>query len=123
MAYFFDERDQEALIDCENIIHLEPQDVNAYHQQALMHLKLDGRPDLRAAFGELSKGEEIHSSIQDAPLKFKGLYFYPQKPKKAKKYADIVLTSSPQDPRGPLLQGRRLIAEKEFEEGISELKE
>jgi tetratricopeptide (TPR) repeat protein len=34
----------------------------------------------------------------------------------------IVLTSSPQNPRGHLLRGRRLIAEKEFEEGISELK-
>ena len=34
----------------------------------------------------------------------------------------IVLTSSPQNPRGHLLRGRKLIAEKEFEEGISELK-
>jgi hypothetical protein len=56
MAYFYDERDQEALIDCKNIIHLDPQDANADHQQAFMHLKLDGRPDLRAVFGELSKG-------------------------------------------------------------------
>ena len=122
MTYFFYKKDQEALIDCKKLIHLEPQDANAYYQQAFMHLKLDGRPDLRAVFGELSKGGEIHSSIQEAPLRFKGWYFYPQKPKKAKKHAEIVLTSSPQDPRGHLLRGRSLIAEKEFEEGISELK-
>ena len=39
---------------------------------------------------------------------------------KAKPY--IVLTSSPQDPRGHVLRGRSLIAEKKLEEGISELK-
>ena len=122
LAYFNDERDQVALIDCKNIIQLDPEDANAYHLQASMHLKLGGRPDLRAAFGELSKGGEIHSSVQEAPLKFKGLCLFPQKPKKAKKHADIVLTSSPQDPKGHLLRGRSLIVEKEFEEGITELK-
>ena len=30
MAYFNDERDQEALIDCKNIIQLDPEDANAY---------------------------------------------------------------------------------------------
>jgi hypothetical protein len=85
MAYFNDERDQEALIDCKNIIQRDPEDANAYHQQVFMHLKLGGRPDLRAAFGELSKGGEVHSSIQEAPLKFKGLCFdlFPSRPQRA----------------------------------------
>jgi len=45
----------------------------------------------------------------------------PQKSKKAKKHAAI-LTSSPHNPRGHLLQGRSLTAEKKFEEGLSEMK-
>ena len=88
---------------------------------ALIHLKLGGLSDLQAAFGELSKAVEIDPTIHDAQLKLGEFYLLSQKPKKAKKHADIVLTSSPQDPKGHLLRGRSLIVEKEFEEGISEL--
>jgi predicted Zn-dependent protease len=55
-------------------------------------------------------------------LKFKEFYLLPQKSKKAKKHAAMVLTSFPHDPGGHLLRGRSFIAGKEFEEGLSELK-
>ena len=122
MAFFDDEKYQEALIEFKNIVQLDPKDANAYHQLALIHLKLGGMADLRAAFGELSKAVEIDPTIQDAQLKLGEFYLLSQKPKEAKKHADIVLTSSPQDPKGHLLRGRSLIVEKEFEEGITELR-
>ena len=122
MAYFNEEKYREALIEFKNIIQLDPKDAKAYHQLALIHLKLGGMPDLRADFGELSKAVEIDPTIQDAQLKLGEFYLLSQKPKEAKKHADIVLTSSPQDPKGHLLRGRSLIVEKEFEEGITELK-
>ncbi|MDH3769484.1 MAG: tetratricopeptide repeat protein, partial [Nitrospirota bacterium] len=122
MAYFNDEKYQEALIEFKNIIQLDPKDAKAYHQLALIHLKLGGLSDLQAAFGELSKAVEIDPTIQDAQLKLGEFYLLSKKPKEAKKQADIVLTSSPQDPKGHLLRGRSLIVEKEFEEGITELK-
>jgi len=36
--------------------------------------------------------------------------------------SNIILVSSPPDPKGHLLRGRSLIVEKEFEKGIAELK-
>ncbi|MDH5774849.1 MAG: tetratricopeptide repeat protein, partial [Nitrospirota bacterium] len=122
MAYFHDEKYQEALIEFKNIIQLDPSDAKAYHQLALIHLKLGGLPNLQAAFGELTKAVEIDPTIEDAHLKLGDFYLLSQKPLDAKKHAEIVLASSPQDPKGHLLRGRSLIIEKEFEEGIAELK-
>ena len=122
MAYFEEGKYQEALIEYKNVVQLDPKDAKAYHQLALIHLKLGGMPALQAAFGELSKAVELDPSIQDAQLKLGEFYLLSQKPKEAKEKADIVLTSSPQDPKGHLLRGRSLIVEKEFEEGITELK-
>ena len=79
-------------------------------------------PDLRAAFGELSKAVELDPSIQDAQLKLGEFYLLSQQPKEAKEKAEIVLASSPQDPKGHLLRGRSLIVEKEFQEGIKNSK-
>ena len=63
MAYFNEEKYQESLIEFKNIVQLDPKDANAYHQLALIHLKLGGLPDLQAAFGELSKAVEIDPTI------------------------------------------------------------
>ena len=78
---------------------------------------------MQAAFGELTKAVEIDPTIQDAQLKLGEFYLLSQKPKESKEHADIVLAMSPQDPKGHLLRGRSLIIEKEFEEGIRELKQ
>ena len=121
-AYFEEGKYQEALIEFKNVVQLDPKDAKAYHQLALIHLKLGGMPDLRAAFGELTKAVELDPSIQDAQLKLGEFYLLSQQPKEAKEKAEVVLASSPQDPKGHLLRGRSLIVEKDFEEGIKELK-
>jgi tetratricopeptide (TPR) repeat protein len=121
-AYFEEEKYQEALIEFKNVVQLDPKDAKAYHQLALIHLKLGGMPDLQAAFGELTKAVELDPSIQDAQLKLGEFYLFSQQPKEAKEKAEVVLASSPQDPKGHLLRGRSLIVGKEFEEGIKELK-
>ena len=121
-AYFDEGKYQEALIEFKNVVQLDPKNAKAYHQLALIHLKLGGMPDLRSAFGELSKAVELDPSIHDAQLKLGEFYLLSQQPQEAKKRAEVVLASSPQDPKGHLLRGRSLIVEKEFEEGIQELK-
>lgn len=123
MAYFKGEKFHEAVIEFKNIIQLDPKDANAYYQLALSHIKLGGLSDLQAAFGELMKTVEIDPTIQDAPLKLGEFYLLSRKPKEARKHADIVLTASSQDPKGHLLRGRSLIVEKQFGEGIRELKQ
>ncbi|WNM64036.1 tetratricopeptide repeat protein [Candidatus Nitrospira neomarina] len=121
-AYFEEQKYQEALIELKNVVHLDPKDAKAYHQMALIHLKLGGMPDLQSAFGELTKAVELDPSIQDAQLKLGELYLLSQQPQKAKQHAEVVLVSSPNDPKGHLLQGRSLIMERDFEKGIEELK-
>ncbi len=121
MDYFEAGKYSEALIEFRNIIQLDPKDAKAYHQMALIHLKLGGMPDLQAAFWELTKAVEFDPSIEDAHLQLGEFYLHDKKPQEAKKHAEIVLASSPQDPKGHLLRGRSLIIEKEFEEGIAEL--
>ncbi len=121
MAYFKGEKFQEAVIEFKNIIQLDPKDANAYYQLALSHIKLGGLSDLQAAFGELMKTVEIDPTIQDAQLKLGEFYLLSRKPKEAIKHANIVLTASPQEPKGHLLRGRSLIVGEEFEEGIREL--
>jgi len=51
------------LIEFKNIIQLDLKDANVYHQRVCILLKLGGLPDLRAAFGELSKPVEIDPSL------------------------------------------------------------
>jgi tetratricopeptide (TPR) repeat protein len=121
-AYFEEQKYQEALIELKNVVQLDPKDAKAYHQLALIHLKLGGMPDLQSAFGELTKAVELDPSIQDAQLKLGELYLLSQQPKEAKRHAEVVLVSSPHDPKGHLLRGRSLIMEKNFEKGIEELK-
>ncbi|MDR4483501.1 MAG: tetratricopeptide repeat protein [Nitrospirales bacterium] len=121
-AYFEEEKYQEALIEFKNVVQLDPKDAKAYHQLALIHLKLGGVADLQAAFGELTKAVELDPSIQDAQLKLGEFYLLSQQTKEAKQYAEVVLASSPQDFKGHLLRGRSLLVEKDFEKGIEELK-
>ena len=121
-AYFEEQKYQEALIELKNVVQLDPKDAKAYHQLALIHLKLGGMPDLQSAFGELTKAVELDPSIQDAQLKLGELYLLSQQPQAAKRHAEVVLISSPYHPKGHLLRGRSLIMEKKLEKGIEELK-
>jgi len=123
MTSFNAEKYQEAFMEGEAIIQLDPNNAKVYHQLAFIHLlKFGGLPDLQRAYSERLQVPEIASTIQDASLKLRGLHLRSHKPQEVKKHDDLVLTSSPQNPRGHLLRGRSLIMEKEFEEGIIELK-
>ena len=122
MVYFEQGQYKEALIEFKNVVQIAPDDAQGHYQLALTHLKLGGTTDLQSAFGELTKTVNLDPSIQDAQLKLGEFFLLGQKSDKAREKADIVLASSPQDPKGHLLRGRSLIIDKEYEEGIAELK-
>ena len=82
LAYFNDGRHQEALIEYKNIIHFDPKDANAYHQQASIPLKLGGLSDLR-------KAVEIESSIEEPQLKL-GEFIYSHKSQRKPKSMQIL---------------------------------
>lgn len=121
-AYFQEGKYQEALIEYKNVVQIDPKDADAHYQLALIHMKLGGLSDLQAAFGELTKTVDLDPSLQDAQLKLGEFYLAAKNPEKARKQADIVLASAPQDPKGHLLRGRSLVVEQEFEQGIQEFK-
>ena len=122
MAYFDEGKYQEAVIEFKNVIQIDPKDANGHYQLALSHLKIGGITDMQLAYGELTKTVDLDPSNQDAQLKLGELFLLGRKPAEARERAEIVLASSPQDPKGHLLRGRSLISEKEYTEGISELK-
>jgi tetratricopeptide (TPR) repeat protein len=122
-AYFAEEKFREALIEYKNVVQIDPKDANAHYQLALIHMKLGGMSDLQAAFGELATTVDLDPSIQDAQIKLSEFYLLAKQPEKARKHADIVLASAPQDPKGHLLRGRSLIIEKEFDQGIEEFRQ
>jgi len=119
-AYFGEEKYLEAIIEYKNVVQIDPKDAKTHYQLALIHMKLGGMTDLQQAFGELAKTVDLDSSIQDAQLTLGEFYLLARQPKKARKHADLVLASTPQDPKGHLLRGRSLIIEKEFDQGVEE---
>ena len=122
MAYFEEEKYPEAIIEFKNVIQIDPRETKAHYQLALSYLKVGGLTDMQSAFGELTKTVDLDPTNQDAQLKLGEFYLLGRKPAEAREKADIVLASSPQDPKGHLLRGRSLISEKEYNEGITELK-
>ncbi len=122
-GYFAEEKYREALIEYKNVVQIDPKDAGAHYQLALIHMKLGGMTDLQAAFGELAKTVDLDPSNQDAQIKLSEFYLLARQPEKARQHADIVLASSPQDPKGHLLRGRSLIIEKEFNQGVEEFQQ
>jgi tetratricopeptide (TPR) repeat protein len=122
LAYFEEGKYQEAKIEYQNVIQIDPKNAQAHYQMAMIHMKLGGLTDLQAAFGELTKTVDLDPTIQDAQLKLSEFYLAAQKPGKAREHAEIVLASAPQDPKGHMLRGRSLVIEKEFEQGIEEFR-
>ena len=114
---------QEAIIEYRNVIQLDPQDADAHYRIALAYLKLGGLPNhLYQAFTELRRAVELDNTNQDAQLKLGELYILGHEPAKARERAEIVLASSPQNTEGLILRGRSLINEKQYKDGIAELK-
>jgi tetratricopeptide (TPR) repeat protein len=121
-AYFDKQQYREALIEFKNVVQLDPKDADTHYRLALTHLKLGGATNLQGAFAELSRAVEMDKTNRDAQLKLGELYLLGNEPAKARKQADIVLASAPQDTEGLILKGRSLINEKHYAEGIAELK-
>lgn len=122
LSYFEKGQYQEALIEFKNVVQIDPKDADGHYRLALTYLKLGGLTNLQEAFGELHKTVELDASNLDAQLKLGELYLLGSKPAKAREQADIVLASAPKDPEGLILRGQSLINEKDFQQGIAELK-
>jgi len=121
LAYFQQEKYQEALIEFKNVVQLDPKDADSHYRLALIYLKLGGLPNLQAAFAELTRATELDPSNRDAQLKLGAMYLIGSKPDKALEHANLVLTSTPQDVEGLVLKGQSLIGEKDYERGVEEL--
>lgn len=113
---------QEAIIEYRNVVQADPNDGDAHYRLALVHLKIGGLSNLQAAFSELNKALELDKTNRDAQLKLGELYLLGNEPAKARKQAEIVLVSAPQDTEGLILKGRSLIYEQHYTDGIAELK-
>jgi tetratricopeptide (TPR) repeat protein len=121
-AYFEKGQYQEAIIEYRNVTQADPSDGDAHYRLALVHLKIGGLSNLQAAFSELNKALELDKTNRDAQLKLGELYLLGNEPAKARKQAEIVLVSAPQNTEGLILKGRSLINEQHYAEGIAELK-
>ena len=113
---------QEALLEYRNVVQADPNDGDAHYRLALVHLKIGGLSNLQAAFSELNRALELDKTNRDAQLKLGELYLLGNEPAKARKQAEIVLVSAPQDKEGLILKGRSLINEQHYTDGIAELK-
>src|SRR5881296_1653596 len=122
ITYFDKGQYHEALIEFKNVVQIEPKDADAHYRLALTYLKLGGLPNLQAAFMELTKTVELDASNRDAQLKLGELYLLGNEPAKARERADMILASAPQNADGLILRGQSFISEKEFDQGIAELK-
>ncbi|HEV8326517.1 MAG TPA: tetratricopeptide repeat protein [Nitrospiraceae bacterium] len=121
-TYFEKGQYHEALIEYKNVAQVDPKDADAHYRLALTYLKLGGTTNLQGAFAELSRTVELDKTNRDAQLKLGELYLLGNEPAKARKQAEIVLVSAPQNTEGLILKGRSLINEKHYAEGIAELK-
>ena len=121
-TYFDKGQYGEALIEFKNVVQLDPKDAGTHYRLALTHLKLGGTTNLQGAFAELSRTVELDKTNRGAQLKLGELYLLGNEPAKARQQADIVLVSAPQNTEGLILKGRSLINEKQYAEGIAELK-
>ncbi|MBS0151317.1 MAG: tetratricopeptide repeat protein [Nitrospira sp.] len=112
----------EAIIEYQNVIQVEPNSPGIHYRLALAYLKHGTIPSLQAAFSELTRTVALDKTNQDAQLKLGELYLLAQDPGKARERAEIVLASAPQHLDGLILHGRSLINEKQYKDGIAELK-
>src|SRR2546427_4249249 len=122
ITYFDKGQYHEAVIEFKNVVQIDPKDADGHYRLALTYLKFGDIPNLQAAFGELTKTVELDVSNRDAQLKLGELYLLASQPAKARERADIIIASAPQDPQGLILRGQSFISEKEFDQGIAELK-
>jgi len=122
ISYFEKGQYQEARIEYQNMIQIDPKDADAHYRLGLTFLKLGGIANFQQAFDEFSRTVELDKTNRDAQLKLGELYLLGNQPAKAREQADIVLAAAPQNADGLILRGRSLISEKRYQDGIAELK-
>ena len=122
ISYFEKGQYQEARVEYQNVLQIDPADADAHYRLALTYLKLGGTPNLQLASSELSRTLELDSANRDAMLKLGELYLLGNQPSKARQQAESFLVSAPEDTEALILRGRSLINEKRFQEGAAELK-
>src|SRR5215831_2652518 len=122
IAYIGKGQYKEAVIELKNVIQIDPTDADGHYRLALTYLKLGGMTNIKAAYGELTKTVDLDGSNRDAQLKLGELELVSQQPAKAGERAEAVLASAPQDIQGLILRGQSLISQKNFYQGIADLK-
>jgi Tfp pilus assembly protein PilF len=121
-SYFEKGQYQEARVEYQSVVQIDPNDADAHYRLALTYLKLGSTPNLQLAASELSRTVELDSTNRDALLKLGELYLLGNEPSRARQQADTVLVSTPENTEGLILRGRSLINEKRYLEGAAELK-
>jgi tetratricopeptide (TPR) repeat protein len=122
ISYFEKGQYQEARIEYQIVVQIDPKDADAHYRLALIYMKLGSAPNLQLASSELSRTLELDSTNRDVLLKLGELYLLGNEPSKARQQADTVLVSAPKNTEGLILRGRSLINEKRYQEGATELK-
>ena len=80
ISYFEKGQYQEARIEYQNVLQIDPEDANAHYQLALTYLKLGGVPNLPQTFAALSRAVELDKTNQNAQLKLGELYLLNNEP-------------------------------------------
>ena len=122
ISYFEKGQYQEARVEFQNVVQIDPNDADAHYRLALTYLKLGSNPNLQLAASELTRTLELDSTNREAMLKLGEAYLLGNQPSKARLQADAVLVSAPENTEGLILRGRSLIHEKRYQEGAAELK-
>lgn len=93
---YFEKGDyREAIIEFKNVIQLDPIDADAHYRQGLSHLKLGTAQDFRDALKALTATVELNAANLDAQVKLGQLLLMANDPANARKRAEIVLASAP----------------------------
>lgn len=120
---YFEKGDyREAIIEFKNVTKLDPLDADAHYRQGLSYLKLGTAQDLQEALKAMKATVDVDAANLDAQVKLGQLYLMSNDPTNARKRADIVLTSTPDQKDGRILRGLSLVGEQRLPEGIAELK-
>jgi tetratricopeptide (TPR) repeat protein len=122
LAFFEKGQYQEALIEFQNVIQLDPKDPDGHYRAALTYLKLGGLVNLRGAFAELSNTTVLDPLNRDAHLKLASLYLLDRDPVSATEQADTVLESAPEDVDALVVRARGLVGTKDYENAIKDFK-
>lgn len=111
---------QEALIEYQTLVKLDPRDDEAHYQSAILHLKLGKAEDVGLAHQALLKVVGLKPTRSDANLDLARLYLLADQPAMARLHADAVLAVEPTHPDGHVLRGQSLVREGSIQEGIAE---